>query len=172
MNKYAKLVDGQLEYPILDKVVLEPIFEEIKFFDDDGNKIIEQRFKNNNWLKILKTEGELREEVFKELIEAARPDDGRVYRLSYIENENTILAVWEEIMPDPTSEPTYAELRAVAYPDMTEQLDKLYHDIDGGLFGDAAKTSAFYLARKEVKDTYPKVAQCNEPPADESAPSE
>lgn len=101
----------------------------------------------------------MRAHGFKELIETTRPDDGRVYRFSYVENENTVLVVWEEIMLDPTLEPTYAELRAAAYPDMTEQLDKLYHDIDGGLFGDTAKTSAFYLARKEVKETYPKVAE-------------
>lgn len=56
------------------------------------------------------------------------------------------------IAPDPT----YAELRAAEYPDVTEQLDKLYHDIDGGIFGDAAKTSEFYLSRKKVKETYPK----------------
>lgn len=52
--------------------------------------------------------------------------------------------------------PTYAELRAVAYPPDTDQLDMLYHDIDHGLLGEDAKTSSFYLARKTVKETYPK----------------
>lgn len=70
-------------------------------------------------------------------------------------------------------EPTYAEFRAAAYPDMTEQLDKLYHDINGGLFGEAPKTSDFYLARKEVKDAYPKVLESEvdevENPAEKSA---
>jgi hypothetical protein len=38
---------------------------------------------------------------------------------------------------------------------LSEQLDKLYHDIDSGKFGDAAKTGQFYLARKAVKDKFP-----------------
>lgn len=53
-------------------------------------------------------------------------------------------------------EPTYAEQRAVAYPKEVEQLDMLYHDIDDGKLGEEAKTSSFYLARKEVKEAYPK----------------
>jgi hypothetical protein len=32
----------------------------------------------------------------------------------------------------------------------------LYKDIDAGLFGESAKTGAFYLAIKAVKDTHPK----------------
>lgn len=69
------------------------------------------------------------------------------------------LATEDEVTAFFVDKCTYAELRAAAYPDMTEQLDKLYHDIDGGLFGDTAKTSAFYLARKEVKETYPKAVE-------------
>jgi len=38
---------------------------------------------------------------------------------------------------------------------LNEQLDKLYHDIDSGKFGDTAKTGQFYLARKAVKDKFP-----------------
>jgi hypothetical protein len=34
-------------------------------------------------------------------------------------------------------------------------LDNLFHDIDSGKFGDAAKTGTFYLGRKAVKDKYP-----------------
>lgn len=52
--------------------------------------------------------------------------------------------------------PTYAEARAVAYPEVIEQLDCLYHDIDSGLLGEDAKESSFYLARKAVKDEFPK----------------
>lgn len=70
-------------------------------------------------------------------------------------------------------EPTYAQQRATAYPPEVDQLDKLYHDIDGGLFGEAPKTSDFYLARKEVKDAYPKVLEGEvdevENPAEKSA---
>jgi len=46
--------------------------------------------------------------------------------------------------------------RAAYYETLTEQLDKLYHDIDSGKLGDDAKTSTFYLGRKAVKDKYPK----------------
>lgn len=53
-------------------------------------------------------------------------------------------------------EPSYAELRAGAYPEMIEQIDMLYHDIDNGLLGEPAKQSSFYLARKSVKDEFPK----------------
>ena len=48
------------------------------------------------------------------------------------------------------------EKRKEWYALLSEQLDKLYHDIDSGKFGDAAKTGQFYLARKVVKDKYPK----------------
>jgi hypothetical protein len=42
------------------------------------------------------------------------------------------------------------------YPTVTEQLDKLWHDIDAGLLGQPAKTGDFYLAIKSVKDANPK----------------
>ena len=45
--------------------------------------------------------------------------------------------------------------RAKYYAMLSEQLDKLYHDIDSGKFGDSAKTGQFYLARKAVKDKFP-----------------
>tara|TARA_Y100000015_G_scaffold7465_1_gene6970 strand:- start:2032 stop:2217 length:186 start_codon:yes stop_codon:yes gene_type:complete len=50
----------------------------------------------------------------------------------------------------------YAGKRKNYYPSLLKQLDLLYHDIDSGKFGDAAKTGSFYLARKAVKDKYPK----------------
>lgn len=40
------------------------------------------------------------------------------------------------------------------YPEIKEQLDMLYHDIDSGLLGEQAKTSNFYTTIKEIKDTY------------------
>ena len=48
------------------------------------------------------------------------------------------------------------EKRAGYYSLIRDQLDKLYHDIDSGKFGDTAKTGGFYLARKAVKAKYPK----------------
>ena len=49
--------------------------------------------------------------------------------------------------------------RANAYPQIAEQLDKLFHDIDGGLLGEDAKTGSLYLALKEVKDDNPKPSE-------------
>ena len=46
--------------------------------------------------------------------------------------------------------------RAAYYETLATQLDKLYHDIDSGKFGNDAKTGNFYLGRKAVKDKYPK----------------
>ncbi len=40
------------------------------------------------------------------------------------------------------------------YPELKEQLDLLYHDIDSGLLGEQAKESTFYTTIKEIKDTY------------------
>jgi hypothetical protein len=53
----------------------------------------------------------------------------------------------------------YQRDRAVAYPALAEQLDKLFHDIDGGLLGEDAKTGSLYLALKEVKDNNPKPSE-------------
>ena len=50
---------------------------------------------------------------------------------------------------------TPTQKRANYYTQLKEQLDKLYHDIDSGKFGDTAKTGEFYLARKAVKDKFP-----------------
>ena len=49
--------------------------------------------------------------------------------------------------------------RENAYPEIKEQLDKLYHDIDGGLLGEDAKTGSWNLAIKEVKDDNPKPSE-------------
>lgn len=51
---------------------------------------------------------------------------------------------------------TYSIKRQRYYEEDVKQLDKLYHDIDAGLFGESAKTGSFYLGRKAVKDKYPK----------------
>tara|TARA_B100000524_G_scaffold63884_1_gene29525 strand:- start:277 stop:600 length:324 start_codon:yes stop_codon:yes gene_type:complete len=53
----------------------------------------------------------------------------------------------------------YKTNRANAYPQIAEQLDKLFHDIDGGLLGEDAKTGSLYLALKEVKDDNPKPSE-------------
>lgn len=45
-------------------------------------------------------------------------------------------------------------LRVDFYPQREEQLDMIFHAIDQGLFGEAAKTSEFYTTIKNIKDTY------------------
>ena len=42
------------------------------------------------------------------------------------------------------------------YGQISDQLDMLYKDIDSGKFGDNAKTGAWYLHIKAVKDNNPK----------------
>ncbi len=54
-----------------------------------------------------------------------------------------------------TTTKTANEKRKEWYSALNEQLDKLYHDIDSGKFGDTAKTGQFYLARKAVRDKFP-----------------
>jgi hypothetical protein len=46
--------------------------------------------------------------------------------------------------------------RISCYPKVAEQLDKLWHDIDAGLFGEDAKTGQFFLAIQKVKNEHPK----------------
>lgn len=47
----------------------------------------------------------------------------------------------------------YARDRAIAYPALGEQFDKLWHDINNGTLDN---TGAFYTALKTVKDDNPK----------------
>lgn len=70
------------------------------------------------------------------------------------EGWNGIYYLAGHVPPEPSI--TYTELRQQAYPQLTEQLDMLYHDIDQGKLGIIAKDSSFYLVLKQVKETYPK----------------
>ena len=54
---------------------------------------------------------------------------------------------------------SYKRDREAAYPEIKEQLDKLFHDIDGGLLGEDAKKGSLYLALKKVKDDNPKPSE-------------
>lgn len=47
----------------------------------------------------------------------------------------------------------YDDSRRKEYPNIEEQLDKLWHDINDGKLD---KTGKFYLAIKEIKDKYAK----------------
>ena len=86
-------------------------------------------------------------------------------------NESTDVLTWLDSGPAPSDleinakvaqiqqaddETQYYRKRGAAYEELSEQLDKLYHDINGGKFGDDAKTGAWYLSVKAVKDANPK----------------
>ena len=43
--------------------------------------------------------------------------------------------------------------RRFGYGDVAVQLDKLWHDINDGKFGDSAKTGTWYTHIKSVKDS-------------------
>ena len=43
-----------------------------------------------------------------------------------------------------------------SYPKLAEQLDQLFHDIESGKFGEAAKTGDWYVGISSVKTTFPK----------------
>lgn len=58
------------------------------------------------------------------------------------------------ILLEPKDTRTYAEKRAMEYPEIGEQLDMIWHAIDSGESLD--KESDFYKALKAVKDKYPK----------------
>ena len=45
---------------------------------------------------------------------------------------------------------------STTYPDITEQLDQLYHDIEAGNFCANAKTGSWYVGITSVKTAYPK----------------
>jgi hypothetical protein len=42
------------------------------------------------------------------------------------------------------------------YPQIGEQLDTLWHDINNGVLGEPAKESEWYQSIKEIKDNHPK----------------
>lgn len=50
----------------------------------------------------------------------------------------------------------YRGRRDIAYPQLREQLDMLWHDVNAGLFGEGAKQSQWFLAIQAVKNTHPK----------------
>jgi hypothetical protein len=60
--------------------------------------------------------------------------------------------VWAEHEDNLAEYAAYEGKRARKYPDIKDQLDMLYKDIDKGLLGDTAKASAFYTTIKAVKD--------------------
>lgn len=54
------------------------------------------------------------------------------------------------------SQTRYQRDRLQEYPQLGEQLDMLWHDINNGTLGDAAKNSNWYRSIKAIKDSHPK----------------
>jgi hypothetical protein len=52
--------------------------------------------------------------------------------------------------------------RRASYPHIPEQLDKLFKDIESGLFGDAAKTGQFATIIRAIKTELPKGGEFTE----------
>ena len=67
--------------------------------------------------------------------------------------EDEVSVIKNKHMQDELDKLTYGDKRAMAYPQLAEQLDMLWHAIDNGTLD---KTSDFYTTLKQVKDTYPK----------------
>ena len=68
-------------------------------------------------------------------------------------SDSAIQAKYDELetLWNTTNEPRTD--RKLTYPNIEEQLDKLFHDIDDGKLD---KTGTFYTAIKTIKDKYPK----------------
>lgn len=85
-------------------------------------------------------------------------EDGEVYSNLKL-NDDTATMPSKADVDTKIAELQVIEDRRFAYPAIAEQLDKLFHDIDGGLLGEDAKTGSLYLALKEVKDDNPKPSE-------------
>lgn len=50
----------------------------------------------------------------------------------------------------------YRGKRITQYPQIHEQLDMLWHDINNGLFGEAAKDSLWFKSIQQIREDNPK----------------
>ena len=82
---------------------------------------------------------------------------GRPQNLYTYDEISAQLPTWEEIeieyADDLAEYAAYEGKRNRVYPDVKEQLDLLYKDIESGKLGEIAKTSQFYTTIKEIKDS-------------------
>lgn len=83
-------------------------------------------------------------------------EPGNLYSYEQVKNE---LPTWAEILEEHEDNlaeyDAYAGKRARKYPDIKEQLDMLYKDIESGKLGETAKSSSFYTTIKGIKDANP-----------------
>jgi hypothetical protein len=97
-----------------------------------------------------------RDTTASEELKEIDPWTGEAKNVYTYEQVKTQLPTFAEIMVEHEENlaeyAAYEGKRLRRYPDVKEQLDMLYKDIDQGLLGDGAKSSQFYTAIKAVKD--------------------
>jgi hypothetical protein len=79
-------------------------------------------------------------------------EDGEVYSNIKVLDDNAVLPSEEEINQK-IAELEFVQNRKDNYPQLGEQFDKLWHDINNGTLDN---TGEFFTALKEVKDNNPK----------------
>lgn len=79
-------------------------------------------------------------------------EDGEVYSNLKLNDDTAIMPSEEEVNAK-IAELEWEHNRISAYPQLGEQFDKLWHDINNGTLDN---TGEFFTALKEVKDNNPK----------------
>jgi len=79
-------------------------------------------------------------------------EDGEVYSNIKLNDDTAVMPTEEEVNAK-IAELQWIETRVIAYPQLGEQFDKLWHDINNGTLDN---TGEFFTALKEVKDNNPK----------------
>ena len=78
--------------------------------------------------------------------------NGEVYSNLKLNDDTAIMPTEEEVNAK-IAELQWIETRVTAYPQLGEQFDKLWHDINSGTLDN---TGEFFTVLKEVKDNNPK----------------
>jgi len=98
-----------------------------------------------------------RDTTASEELKEIDPWTGEAKNVYTYEQVKTQLPTFAEVMVEHEENlaeyAAYEGKRLRRYPDVKEQLDLLYKDIDQGLLGEGAKSSQFYTAIKAVKDS-------------------
>jgi len=79
-------------------------------------------------------------------------EDGEVYSNIKLNDETAVMPTEEEVNAK-IAELQWEKNRKDNYPQLAEQFDKLWHDINNGTLDE---TGEFFTALKSVKDQFPK----------------
>lgn len=80
-------------------------------------------------------------------------EDGEVYSNLKLNDETAVMPTEEEVNAK-IEELQWEKNRKDNYPQLAEQFDKLWHDINNGTLDE---TGEFFTALKSVKDQFPKL---------------